>query len=352
MKFILATLIFASKAAAIAFSPPGHKGDTTKTLHEFPNGTWVENLAVRSNGNILVTLLSSPEVWEIDPRRENSAKPIYHFPNSTSVLGIAEVRPEIFVVAVGTIALPAIASVPGSYSAWMMDMRHGRKQQQHHAQSPQVTKIADLPQAHLLNGLCDLPGTPNTVLLADSARGVIYVLDTQTGTSRTWLDDSAFKPNSSIPVQSGINGIHAYNGYLYFTNTFATPALARIPIDEPSGEPAGPVQTIVGAAAWPVNIGDQADDFTFDCEGNVWLATDPSNSIVKIEIPSGDTTVEVGGADNAVIAGVTAVSFGRTERDRHVLYATTNGGVASPPKGGVVGGKVLAVDTRKLQQHV
>jgi hypothetical protein len=84
----------------------------------------------------------------------------------------------------------------------------------------------------------------------------------------------------------------------------------------------------------------------------VWLATDPSNSIVKIEIPGGHTTVEVGGADNAVVAGVTAFAFGRTERDRHVLYATTNGGIASPPRGGVVGGKVVAIDTSRLRRYV
>jgi hypothetical protein len=347
MKSILAALIFAIEAAAaIALSMSAHKHDTIQTKHQFPNETWVENLAIRSNGNILVTLLSSPEVWEIDPSQEDFAKLIYRFPEALSALGISELQPDVFVVAVGNITLPAIASEPGSYSAWEIDLRHHRDQ---HAQCPKITKIANLPQAHFLNGLCNLPTAPHTVLLADSALGVIYALDTQTGASRTYLDDPAFKPNSSLPVRSGINGLHVHEGYLYFTNTFSTPALARIPIDKISGEPAGPLETIVETPAWHVNIGDQADDFTFDREGNVWLATDPSNSIVKIEIPGGRRTVEVGGADDAVVAGVTAVAFGRTERDCHILYATTNGGIAFPPRGGVVGGKVVAIDTSRLQ---
>jgi hypothetical protein len=351
MKSMIASLVFVVKAIAIALSFPAHKHDIIHTRYQFPNETWVENLAVRSNGNVLITLLSSPEVWEVDPSEEDSAKLVFHFPGALSALGIAELQPDIFVVAVGNITLPAIESEPGSYSAWKIDMRyqprHRRKQQR--TQSPRVSKIADIPQAHFLNGLCSLPGQPNTFLLADSAQGLIYALDTKTGASRTWLDDPAFKPNSSIPVKSGINGLHAYGEYLYFTNTFSAPALARVPIDEVSGEAAGPVETIIGAPSWKVNIGDQADDFTFDGEGNVWLATDPSNSIVKVEMPGGHATVEIGGADDCIVAGVTATAFGRTKNDQHILYATTNGGIAFPPPGDVVGGKVVAIDTSQLQ---
>jgi hypothetical protein len=348
MRSIIASLVFAFRAAAIAFPFPAYKHNTVQTIYQFPNETWIENLAVRPNGNILATLLSSPEVWEIDPSWEDSAKLVYRFPSALSALGIAEVQPDIFVVAVGNITLPAIAPVSGSYSAWKIDMRHRHRKQ--HAQPPVVSKIADILQAHFLNGLCNLPNAPHTVLLADSARGVIYALNTQTGTSRIYLEDPAFKPNTSIAVKSGINGLHVRDGFLYFTNTFSIPALARIPIDKISGEPAGPVETIVSAPSWQVNIGDQADDFTFDRGGNVWLATDPSNSIVKVGVPSGRTTVEVGGAKDAVVAGVTAVAFGRTQSDRHVLYATTNGGIAFPPEGGVVGGKVVAIHTNKLQR--
>jgi len=346
MRFTRIGIFFALEAAASAlpFSTPKH--ETTKTKYQFPNETWVENLAVQSNGKILVTLLSSPEIWEIDPTREDSAKLVHRFPHALSTLGIAEVQPDIFVVAVGNITLPAIASVPGSYSAWKIDMRKHRKVQ--HTQPQSVSKIADLPQAHFLNGLSNLPGYPNTVLLADSAQGVINALNISTGTSRTYLDDPAFKPNNSISVRSGVNGLHVHDGYLYFTNTFATPALARIPLDGVSGEPSGSVETIVGAPSWQVNIGDQADDFSFDGEGNVWLATDPSNSIVKITIPGGKTAVKVGVVDGSVVAGVTATAFGRTKSDKHVLYATTNGGIAFPPLGGVVGGKVVAIDTSRL----
>jgi len=33
-----------------------------RDIHQFPNEIWIENLAVRKDGEILVTVLSAPEV--------------------------------------------------------------------------------------------------------------------------------------------------------------------------------------------------------------------------------------------------------------------------------------------------
>ena len=335
----LSTIVtIASTAAALPTSESIYNESPVSTVYQFPNETWVENLAIRSNGKILVTLLTSPEVWQIDPT-QRSAELIYHFPNATSALGIAEVHPEVFAVAVGNISVATIESVPGSYSIWQLDF----EKRKHHAQ---VKKITDLPQAAFLNGMCVLPGRPGSVLIADSAQGLIYELDTKTRSSRVWLDDPAFKPNSTLTTKSGINGIHVHEGYLYFSNGLATPVFGRVPITQ-YGEPAGPVEIIVDQPPYATNIDDHADDFAFDRNGNAWLATDPSNSIVKIT-PYGKVSVEVGGVHDATVAGVTAVQFGRTKMDRNILYASTNGGFASPPPGGIVGGKVLAVDTSEL----
>ncbi|USW58616.1 Putative six-bladed beta-propeller, TolB [Septoria linicola] len=305
-------------------------------------GTWIENLAIRSNGKILVTLLSAPEVWQIDPVNPGPAELIYRFPQALSALGIAEVQPDVFAVAVGNITVETIASTPGSYSAWLINL----SQQQQGKQAKCVSKITDLPQAAFLNGVSVLSQKENVVLLADSAQGLIYQLNAQTGASKIWLDDPALKPNNSIAVKSGINGLRVHEGYAYFTNTFSSPVLGRVQISS-AGGPAGPVQTIVGQPPYETNIGDHADDFTFDSSGNVWLATNPSNSIVKIE-SGGRVSVEVGGVDDSTVAGVTALAFGRTSRDRKALYATTNGGIAYPPPSGAVGGKVLAVNLDNL----
>ena len=73
-----------------------------RTVYEFPNETWVENLGQRANGKILVTLISAPEVWEIDPlTTPPTAELIYRFPDATSALGIAEYQLDVFAVNVG-----------------------------------------------------------------------------------------------------------------------------------------------------------------------------------------------------------------------------------------------------------
>ncbi|KAJ7114418.1 hypothetical protein C8R44DRAFT_881260 [Mycena epipterygia] len=55
------------------------------------NRTWLENLAVRPNGQILATRLDVPELYQITPDPHNP-KPtlIYAFPSALGTLGIAE----------------------------------------------------------------------------------------------------------------------------------------------------------------------------------------------------------------------------------------------------------------------
>ena len=60
----------------------------------------MENIAVRSNGKILVTLINTPQVWQIDPV-SNSADLVHEFPHAISAMGIAEYGDDIFAVVSG-----------------------------------------------------------------------------------------------------------------------------------------------------------------------------------------------------------------------------------------------------------
>lgn len=178
------------------------------TAYQFPDITWIENLAVRQNGNILVTLLNTPEVWEIDPFT-HAAELIYHFPNVTGAAGIAEVSPDVFTVAVGNFSVATGTTVPGTFSVWSIDLtRHQAR----------VRKITDNPAARELNGMAVLPTQPNTVLVGDSGLGLLWRLNTKTGVYRVAIEISEFKPNTSAILDIGVNGIHCRDGYLYFTN--------------------------------------------------------------------------------------------------------------------------------------
>jgi hypothetical protein len=75
----------------------------TTLIYQFPNGTWIENIAVRYNNALLLTLLTMPDLYNLDP---TSSKPsltlLYTFPNATALFGIAEYAPDVLGIAAGT----------------------------------------------------------------------------------------------------------------------------------------------------------------------------------------------------------------------------------------------------------
>jgi sugar lactone lactonase YvrE len=210
-----------------------------------------------------------------------------------------------------------------------------------------VNRIVDIPSAAFLNGMTIVPGAPSILLTADS-EGLVYRIDTSSKTWSVFLDDPTLKPNLTAAVKLGVNGVHARDGHLYFDNTFQSPLLARVPYHTENATAAGPVEVIFEHATFPLSKGrGQADDFTFDRAGNIWLAS-ASSSVVKLDLEKKTQTLIAGGPDDVVLLGSTSTAFGRTAKDRDVLYITTNGGISDPDVAGLTGGKVLALDTRRL----
>lgn len=99
---VAANVVSGLPADPVAASAYSH----IRNVAVFPNGTWVENIAVRWNGHLLVTLLNRPEVWEVEPLSGHSEL-VYSFPEATGTLGIAEIEHDIFAVNVGNSTLPA-----------------------------------------------------------------------------------------------------------------------------------------------------------------------------------------------------------------------------------------------------
>ena len=352
---LLLALITSLSASPI--SPrQGHPGDAlVRTVYQFPNETWVENLAVRANGKILVTLISAPEVWEVDPfATPTTAELVYRFPDAISLLGIAEYAPDVFAVNVGNWSDVTSTFQAGSWSVWSLDMggRNADSGWSHGAQPRcEAHKITDMPSALFLNGMAALPANPSTLLVVDAGAGTIYRLDTVTGAHSIAINNPYLKPNATFPVILGVNAVHfqpGINDYVYFTNTFKSPAFARIPIHPTDGTQIGPVEVVVDSVA---DLEGAPDDFTFNAGGNAaYIANGAFDGLLKVDVPSGTTEVVIGGTDRSKIVGQTACHFGRTEEDlkKGTLYITNTGGIAVPPPRGIVGGSVFALDTALL----
>ena len=335
----------------------GHPGDSlVRTIYQFPNETWVENLAVRANGKILVTLISAPEVWQVDPFASPvSAELVHRFPDATSLLGIAEYAPDVFGVNVGNFSDQTLTSEAGSWSVWSLSMRsewdghhHGSN---HASHGPAAHKITDIPSARFLNGMTNLPANPGALFLADSGAGLIYSLDPVTGAYSVAVDDPALKPNASVPIVIGVNGIHFRPGvddYVYFTNTFQRPMFSRIAVDPTTGVQTGPDEVVVESFA---DLKGVPDDFIIDNTGAVaYIADGALDGMLKVDLGSGETEVLLGGTKKSEVYGQTACAFGRTKEDvqKGTLYITNDGGIAVPPPQGIVGGGVYALDTAEL----
>lgn len=321
----LLLLTLASSLTAVFAQLP-----VTQIYHNPHPGTWLENLAVRPNGQILTTRLDVPELYQVTPDPHNpNPTLIYAFPSALSTLGIAELSatPDVYAVLVGNFSLATISSQRGSYSIWRVDMRPSR---------PIVSKIADIPSAVFPNGMVSLSAAENALLVSDSTLGNIWRFDLTTHTYEVVIDDSLMK-KVSPSVGEGVNGIRLHGEYLYFINSFG-PFLARGPI-YPNGTANGKGNIVAYA---PDGEGS-FDDFTIDEDGTAYVATGVGNVITKVT-QEGVASVIAGNLNSSQIASPTSVAFGRTEWDRWTIYVTTGGGLEAPINGtAVVGAQLVAV---------
>ena len=299
-----------------------------RTVYQFPNGTWLENIAVRANGQLLVSLLTTPELYQIDPTTTEVPTLIHRFPG-TGTLGIAEITPDVFAVAAGNVTVTA--TTPGTYSVWKVDMRTFNAS---NSSPASITKIADIPEAQILNGAALLSQDSGIVLFADSIGGVVWGLDTRTGEYAKVLEDPLMKPGAG-PGSIGINGIHVRDRFVYFTNS-AQVVLARVPVHAANGTAAGAFEVVARPNASFV------DDFALTPKDTAFVATNRDNTIIEVYTDgenAGTSRIVEGSVDSSAFLGTTSAAFGRTVSDRKVLYVTTSGALNGSF---VEGAKVLA----------
>ncbi|KAF2685509.1 hypothetical protein K458DRAFT_476909 [Lentithecium fluviatile CBS 122367] len=321
--FSLTSLVLVSSFFTPSYQTP--TPHSVKKIYQFPFQTWVENIAVRSNGQLLVTLLNAPELHLIDPSTSPlTSKLIHSFVDvrATSLLGIAELSHDVFAVVVDQ-----MPQTPGNCSIWKADFK---------SDPAAVSKIADVQSTQLLNGIAKL--NDHTLLVADSMAGNIVKLDVTTGASTPILEDASTKPGTINGgfAKSGVNGIKILGSHVYYTNS-ALASFHRVRIDCSTGEATGPFETL--ATSMP-----DADDFALLKDGTAFVAVGSGHVVEKVA--GGRQSVFAGDLHSSAVPGPTAAALGRGS-DEDVLYVVTNGGAINPVNGTFAeGGSVLAVELR------
>ncbi|CZR67663.1 uncharacterized protein PAC_17562 [Phialocephala subalpina] len=314
---------------------------SSHVVHQFPLPTFIENLAIRPNGQILITVVNTASLILLDPSVPTPAPVVIHkFDDVLAVTGIIELEPDVFYVAIGNFDLMK-GNEFGSYSIWKVDMNEFEKEGK-----AEVEKIASLEKHGLPNGFEALPGHKDFFIFADSDAGTVVKVDVKTGVSSVLIDVDEMKHlPEGMPL--GINGLKVLSGYLYWSNT-SKKIFNRIRINS-DGASIGTAEILASDII--------IDDFCFDKKGNAWVTTHSDNTVAVIKPKGGvwaagenQVVTAIGKVDEMTVAGGTACHFGRGEGSGHVLYLTTTGGLSAPVGGDKVeGGKVVAIDTSKFE---
>lgn len=307
-------------------SPVSSRGPISE-VYRFDDKTMLENIYVRSNGQLVLTAINEPNVYLLDPSKRNS-KPqlIHHFEHATSMTGVVETTSDVFVVVAGNWSVSTFQGIPGSFEVWSIDFN---------TSPPTVKSITKIPTAAGLNGITKCHDSKTEVLIADSDVGATWRLNTVTGENEMAFKDPLFT-NCTSRSPLGLNGITMYEERLHFANS-ALRIYGRAPIHQ-NGTASGEIE-IIGRAQSAATV---FDDLVMDWEGNAWIATHP-NAVTEITSQGKQRNFTGGEVE---MYNPTSLAWGRGSLEvSKTLYVTTNGMSAH---GKFVGAQVLAFDTRLI----
>jgi hypothetical protein len=296
----------------------------------FPEKYFLENLAVRADGSVLITAVLQKELWYVPgPQPGTELSPILVHAFRHPVTGIAEIEPDVFIVSLTegyTTHESHLSRI--DLSGWKPG-------------DPVVPEIIFTfdDRVRALNGNCLLG--PGVLAVVDCFAGLIWRVDLTGGghgaTARVWLADDTMgdDPDSEVapPPQPGVNGVRysPRTGYLYYTST-AQKVFTRVPVDPATLDPAGGPEFVAAI--------DNGDDFCVDEDaGFAYVTRHRANTLDRVPLaPRHGSEVRhvAGDPFDPVITGPSSAAWGRRPGDHgRVLYVTTDGGTTAPPGGTV-----------------
>lgn len=319
---------------------------TLTPVASFPQKYFLENLALRADGSILVTAVLQNELWWVPAARSGEmVEPVLVHTFDHPVTGVVEVAPDVFVVNLTegyTTHESHLARI--DFTGWTPG----------DPVSPEFIYTFD-DRARGLNGSCLL--SPTVMLVADCFAGLIWRVDLADGahraSARVWLthDTMADDPDSDLPPppQPGVNGVRygSRTGYVYYTST-AQKVFMRVAVDSATLNPAGAPEFVAAI--------DNADDFCLDEDaGFAYVTRHRANTIDRVPLqPRRGSEVRhiAGHPFDEVLIGPSSAAWGRTPGNhRRVAYVTTDGGTTAPPNGLIRNAALLRMDLDHAHEH-
>lgn len=308
-----------------------------RNIYTFPPNHFIENIAVRSNSNLLLTSMSVPQLFSVDPTASvPSATVIHTFANNTGTSGIAEISPDVFAVVTAEWDLFNTRAILGTMAIWTVDFTTK-------SASPKIKFLTPIANSTIFNGIVRHPSNPRLLLAADSALGAVWKVDLVTGAYGVAFSSPLLQ--STATAHLGINGIKALGAYVYFTNS-AQGFLGRVKIDRDANQ-VGDIEVLASSAdagAADVVYDDIALDLSArNGKGDVWIASHPSYA-VKVSVGGAGGSSQRVVSDAAKLLNPTAAAFGRGgARQQRTLYVTNGGEFVGAD---LINEGVVAIDLR------
>ncbi|WP_406813959.1 hypothetical protein [Mycobacterium sp. M23085] len=305
----------------------------------FPEKYFLENLAVRADGSVLITAVLQKELWCVpNPDLGADVPPVLVHTFEHPVAGIVEAEADVFIVSLTegyTTHESRLARI--DLTGWTPG----------EPVRPEIIYTFD-DRVRALNGSCLLG--PRVMLAADCFGGFIWRIDLGPGarsaTARIWLEDDtmADDPDSEVapPPQPGVNGVRfgPKSGYLYYTST-AQKVFMRAPVHPVTLDPAGGAEFVAAV--------DNADDFCIDeAAGFAYVTRHRANTFDRVPLqPRHGSEVRhlAGDPFDDALVGPSSAAWGRRAGEAgRVIYVTTDGGTTAPPDGVVRHAALLRVE--------
>jgi hypothetical protein len=302
---------------------------------EFPAHFFLENMVVRADGSMLITVVNRKELWYVPaPSRTLPMQPQLLGSFEFNTTFIVEWKPERFLLGVADVYETRKARLYEiDLTAWSPG-------------APITPRLVlEFPKPWFgLNGAAFV--APN-VMIAAGAVALLWRVDLSddaSASARIWLQHDSMKnrPGERKPEQPGTNGVQFSNrtGYLYYTTT-SQQMMLRVNVDPTTHEATDLPEFIAGGRQW--------DDFFIDDEAGVaYVTTHRENTIDRVRLSHDGNrdgnTVVAGDPFTDVLVGPSAGRWGRAPGDyRRIAYVITDGGTAEPPDGVYRTAKVLRI---------
>ncbi|KXJ85482.1 hypothetical protein Micbo1qcDRAFT_169411 [Microdochium bolleyi] len=257
-----------------------------RLVTQLPSDGWYEGSARRSSGNLLITRLDQPELYELDPADPDTPPRIVLTldpADATGVLNLSGIpgRPDEYFVLTAFVDLVSVQI--SNYRVWRLRMPSPTTPE---IQEPQLDPVFSLPDPCAVVSVEAV--SEHLVVLGDQLNACIHLLDLRGGHGAKAVFSPLVKGNDDYftPASEeffGINRIRHHGGYLWFTNS-SRGMLARAPAKfDSSGK--GQLSVTGGIEVVTEEI-ENCDGLVISADGRTAYACCMTDgSLMQVEIP-------------------------------------------------------------------